>query len=215
MLPLSQKTLLALILFITAIFVSQWATPELFENRKIVPAELESAWHQILSGTTSTSNWLELTTLLTAALMHGGVDHILFNMLFLWIFAGLVGELLGARWMLTIFFLTAICGSVGDVILRSGEHIPSLGASGAVMGFEGAYLGLAVRWSLPWPRIWPIAHPIPPMRLVILAVVGFGFDISGTITGTPGIAYGAHLGGFIAGLFLTSFITPRPKLDSV
>ena len=83
------------------------------------------------------------------------------------------------------------------------------------MGFEGAYLGLAVRWSLPWPRIWPIAHPIPPMRLVILAVVGFGFDISGTITGTPGIAYGAHLGGFIAGLFLTSFITPRPKLDSV
>lgn len=212
MFPPSQKVLLALILFISTIFIGQLAIPEWFEGRMTVPREVGQAWKNIIGGTGQQSDWQELTTLLTAALLHGGFDHLLFNMLFLWIFAGLVGELLGTRWMIAIFFLTAIGGSVGDVLLRSESRIPALGASGAVMGFEGAYLGLMVRWSLPWPRIWPIAHPIPPIRLGILAVVGFGLDISGNLSGPTGTAHGAHLGGFIVGLFLASFIAPKPKL---
>lgn len=188
--------------------------PERFQSWEAVPHDISVAWQEIRDGSGTGAHWLVLGSLFTAALLHGGVEHILLNMLFLWLFAGLVGELLGTRWMLVIFVVTAICGYVGDALLRSGSTIPSLGASGAVMGFEGAYLGLAVRWSLPWPRIWPIAHPIPPMRLVILALAGFFLDISGVVGGQTGIAYGAHLGGFISGLFLTSFVTPKPALTS-
>ncbi len=206
----SQRTLLGLIIFINFIFIGQIVSPVFFSKGEFVPTKFEAAWQAISAGKSAPADWLELTTLYSAALLHGSVSHLLFNMLFLWVFAGLVGELLGVRWLLAIFSITAVVGYLGDAILRADSNIPALGASGAVMGFEGAYLGLAVRWSLPWPHIWPIAYAIPPLNLVILAVVGFGIDISGTINGYGGIAYGAHLGGFISGLFLTSFITPAP-----
>ena len=212
MFPPSQKVLLGLIIAIFGIYLGQLLDPELFVGRKSVPADLALAWQQLLIGDADSQTFLILTTPLSAALMHGGWDHIIYNMLFLWVFAGLVGELLGTRWMLAIFFITAITGYVGDAILRSGSLVPALGASGAVMGFEGAYLGLAVRWSLPDPKIWPIAHAIPPVRLMIVAGIGFALDISGTIGGASGIAYGAHLGGFLAGLFLTSFVARSPRL---
>ena len=210
--PPSQKVLLGLIILIFAVFLGQILTPELFIGRKSVPADLSLAWNQLISGNVSSETFLTLSTTLSATLMHGGWDHIIYNMLFLWVFAGLVGELLGTRWMLAIFLLTGISGYIGDAILRSGSPIPALGASGAVMGFEGAYLGLAVRWSLPDPKIWPIAHAIPPIRLMILAGVGFALDISGVIGGASGIAHGAHLGGFVVGLFLTSFVARSPRL---
>lgn len=212
-LPLSQKLLLGFILLMIAIFVGQILSPEQFLTRASVPFEVESAWNELCSGKAASSSWLTLSTLFTAALLHGGWDHILYNMIFLWVFAGLVGELLNSRWMFVIALTTAVCGSIGDLILRQGSSIPCLGASGMVMGFEGAYLGLATRWSLPWPRIWPIAHPIPPIRLCILAGIGFYFDITGVIGPSSGTAHGAHLGGFLAGLFITAFIAPAPKLS--
>ena len=212
MFPFSQKVLLGLIILIFVVFLGQIVAPESFMGRESVPADLAQAWQQLVSGNAHSQTFLTLTTPLSAALMHGSWDHIIFNMLFLWVFGGLVGELLGTRWMLGIFILTAFAGYIGDAILRSGSMIPALGASGAVMGFEGAYLGLAVRWSLPEPKIWPIAHPIPPVRLMILAGVGFALDISGVIGGASGIAHGAHLGGFLVGLFLTSFVARKPHL---
>ena len=211
-LPLSQRVLLGLIAFMLMVFLGQLFFPESFFDRAAVPVDLASAWHQLIQGEADFETFAIFSTTLTATLMHGGWDHIIFNMLFLWIFAGLVGELLGTRWMLIIFFLTAISGYVGDAILRADSTVPALGASGAVMGFEGAYLGLAVRWSLPDPRIWPIAHPIAPIRLMILAVGGFVLDISGAVGGGSGIAHGAHLGGFLGGLFLTSFVVRSPRL---
>ncbi|MGJ8726445.1 MAG: rhomboid family intramembrane serine protease [Roseibacillus sp.] len=213
MFPLCQKVLLGLICLIFVVFLGQIFVPELFDDQTSVPRDLAEAWNQLISGNTDAQVFQTLSTTLSATLMHGSWDHIIYNMLFLWVFAGLVGELLGTRWMLAIFLFTAIAGYVGDAILRSGSVVPALGASGAVMGFEGAYLGLAVRWSLPKPKIWPIAHPIPPLRLVILAGVGFALDISGAVGGSSGIAHGAHLGGFLGGLFLTSFVVRSPRLN--
>jgi len=175
------------------------------------PQKTAQAWQQITSGQAQPEDFMALSTLLTGALLHGSWEHILYNLLSLWIFAGLVGELIGARWMSALLLITALCGSLGDLFLRAGSHIPSLGASGMVMGFEGAYLGLAVRWTLPNPYIWPISYPIPPSRLMIMAAVGFALDISGTISGTGNTAYGAHLGGFLSGLLFTSFIIGRPR----
>ena len=207
----AHRVLLALILVIALIFGAQCTSSDELSSYEAVPLDLQHAGEAIIGGEGQLKDWQTLTTLFTAALLHGSVSHIATNMLFLWIFAGLVGELLGWRWMLAIFCITAICGTIGDAILRHGSEIPVIGASGALMGFEAAYLGLAVRWSLPNPWIWPIAHPIPPLNLAILAVGSFFLDISGVAGPDTGIAYGAHLGGFLAGLFLTCFVTPKPK----
>ncbi len=114
--------------------------------------------------------------------------------------------------MFITFVFTAICGGICHVALNPTEQIPMLGASGAVMGFEGLYLGMAVRWRLPDPHVWPIARPVPPSRLVLLAVLGLVMDFAEYLGGGSGVAYGAHLGGFIAGMVLGASIVPMPRV---
>jgi membrane associated rhomboid family serine protease len=114
--------------------------------------------------------------------------------------------------MLLIFTFTAIGGGVAHVLMNGGDSTPMLGASGAVMGFQGAYLALATRWTLPDPHVWPIARPVPPSKLALIAVVGVGIDYFAIMRGMDSnIAYGAHIGGFTSGLFLAGIAAPRPR----
>ncbi len=177
-----------------------------------VPGEVVRSWENVVAGRSTAADWRELGTLLSCAFLHGSFEHIASNMVFLWIFAALVSELLGWRWMLLIFVLTAVAASVTHTAMNSEEFIPMLGASGAVMGFEGAYLGLAVRWKLPDPHIWPMARPIPPGHLALIAVIGVSIDYLAIANGQDmGIAYGAHVGGFSMGLLMAALIAPRPR----
>lgn len=175
-----------------------------------VPADVMEALRSLRSGDFSGS--AALFTLITAALLHGDVGHLLGNMLYLWIFAAIAAELLGHRWVMLVFIFTALCGSACHVALNPKETIPMLGASGAVMGFEGLYLGMAVRWRLPNPHVWPIARPVPPAHLAAIGVLGLLFDLSGHLGGDQGIAYGAHLGGFIGGMVLGAAVVPMPRV---
>lgn len=176
----------------------------------VVPADVMEALRSLRSGDFSGS--AALFTLITAALLHGDVGHLLGNMLYLWIFAAIAAELLGHRWVMRVFIFTALCGSACHVALNPEETIPMLGASGAVMGFEGLYLGMAVRWRLPDPHVWPIARPVPPAHLAAIGVLGLLFDLSGYLGGDQGIAYGAHLGGFIGGMVLGAAVVPMPRV---
>ena len=107
--------------------------------------------------------------------------------------------------------LTAIGGGITHTAMNPEVAGPMVGASGVVSGFMGAYLGLSVRWHLPDPHIWPIARPVPPTNLAILAVIFVAIDYRAIFAQTASMtAYGAHVGGFTMGLFLASFITPRP-----
>ncbi len=202
--------LLALIGLLLGIHAAQTAgSPNWDDAFMVVPAQIVASWQQLLSGAFDAGDAFTLGTLFTSALLHGDIAHVLYNCLFLWIFAGLVLSELGPRWLFSIFAITAVTGSLFHTFLNAAHSIPMLGASGAVMGFEGAYLGLALRRHLPDPEIWPLAHPIPPLQLVAFAVLGLIFDFAGLMElGDSGIAYGAHIGGFIGGLFLTSFVTP-------
>lgn len=206
-----QGPLLALIAGISAVFFLQVMLGEsAFGPFMAVPGEVTDAWNAIRAGDYSSGSAFEMFTLLSHAFLHGGADHLLGNMIFLWIFAALAAELLGHRWMFVVFIVTALCGGICHVALNAGEYTPMLGASGAVMGFEGLYLGMAVRWHLPDPHVWPMARPIPPGQLAMLGVLGLGMDFMGFMGGSLGVAYGAHLGGFIGGIVMGGAIVPKP-----
>jgi membrane associated rhomboid family serine protease len=159
-----QGPLLVLIGVIMLVFAAQMAMDETaFDGMMVVPAEVTAAWNALRNGNPGGAG--ELATLIGHAFLHAGLDHLLGNMLFLWIFAALASELLGARWMLAVFVITAACGGICHVGLNADEAIPMLGASGAVMGFEGLYLAMAVRWHLPDPHVWPMSnHHAPTHR---------------------------------------------------
>lgn len=205
--------MLALILVICLAHVPQmFYDNEVFMRFEVVPAEVCSSWSALRAGDFKSVSAGEFATLLSYAFLHGDVDHLLGNMLFLWIFAALAAELIGHRWMLAVFAITAISGGIVHVLLNRDDIVPMLGASGAVTGFEGLYLGMAARWHLPHPHVWPMSRPVPPANLAILAGLNYFLDFSGYISGPSGIAHGAHLGGFIAGMALGGFIVPMPRL---
>lgn len=178
----------------------------------VIPFEIAGAWEALRSGGADGIPWSEFGTLLSYALLHGDAGHLIGNMIFLWIFAALAAELLGHRWMLFTFVFTAVTGGICHVALNPEGFFPMLGASGAVTGFEGLYLAMAVRWSLPDPHVWPIARPIAPMRLAALGILGLALDFMGYTSGVTGVAYGAHLGGFIGGILLGGAVVPMPKV---
>ncbi len=208
-----QGPLLGLIVLIFVIFGFQAAAgPDWYQGLMTVPGEVAESWRSLLDGNLTADNFRTLGTLLSSAFLHGNPEHVFFNMLFLWVFAALAAELLGQRWMFILFIVTAISGSIFHTILNAEHFIPMLGASGAVMGFQGAYLGLAIRWKLPDPHVWPMSRPIPPAHLAAIAVIGVTMDFMSIMNhDQSNIAFGAHIGGFLAGLFLTSFVTPAPK----
>jgi membrane associated rhomboid family serine protease len=158
-------------------------------------------------------------TLLTSMFMHGGIAHILGNMWFLWIFGDNVEDALG-HLRYTVYYL--ICGILASlahvfatVFLRQDAMIPSLGASGAISGVLGGYVLL-----FPHRRVTVILFRILTQVPAYVAVgIWFLFQlISGLGALGPGsqaggVAYGAHIGGFVAGLVLVKvFAIGRPPV---
>ena len=208
-----QGPLLGLIAVMFGIFLFQELRGiEWYVSFVAVPARITESWQDLRSGIAGMRDFKNLGPLLSYAFLHASADHIVYNMLFLWIFAALAVELLGNRWMFGIFLFTAICGGILHVVLNAGDFSPMLGASGAVMGFQGAYLGLATRWHLPQPHIWPMSRPVPAGQLALIGAGGVVFDYVSLMSHSPGnIAYGAHIGGFVGGLVLAALAAPKPQ----
>jgi membrane associated rhomboid family serine protease len=161
-------------------------------------------------------------TLLTSMFMHGGIAHIFGNMLFLWIFGDNLEDRLGhVRYL--IFYL--VCGVLAGlahvfttVALAGNEEnllVPSLGASGAISGVLGGYLLLfptrRVMVIISWFVTAVPAFIAIGLWFVFQLIAGLGMLGAGAKAG--GVAYGAHIGGFIAGLILIKLfeIGKRPR----
>jgi membrane associated rhomboid family serine protease len=160
-------------------------------------------------------------TLLTSMFMHGGIAHLLGNMLYLWIFGDNIEHAMGRTKYLIFYLLCGVLASLGHVYttleFRGNSLIPSLGASGAISGVLGGYLLL-----FPQRRVTVI---ILRMITEVPAIVAIGFwFLFQVINGVGmlgagsraggGVAYAAHIGGFIAGLVLVMFFIgkhSRPK----
>src|SRR4051794_30423295 len=146
-------------------------------------------------------------TLLTSMFLHGGIAHILGNMWFLWIFGDNIEDALGHVRYLLFYLVCGVLASLAHVAsvlaLHNNPNIPSLGASGAISGVMGAYLLL-----LPSNRVTVILGRVLTEVPAFVAVgVWFVFQVISGLgalgdTRPSGVAYGAHIGGFLAGLAL-------------
>lgn len=150
-------------------------------------------------------------TLITSMFMHGGIGHILGNMLFLWIFGDNVEDRLGHLQYLLFYIIVGILASLAHVatcvLLKSDLLTPSLGASGAISGVMGAYLIFYPNNSVT-VLIFRFVTTVPAIVAVGLwfAMQLFSSFMELGAGEGGGVAYGAHIGGFIAGLPLAFFI---------
>jgi len=172
-----------------------------------IPTQVGAAAGALMEGHLDLAGVKTFSTLVTSMFLHGDVEHILFNMIFLWTFGILTSELLGQWRALAVFVVCGICGAIVHICLNPDSSAPMIGASGAISGFEGVYLGLALRWQLPWAEVWPLAHPVPPLQLGAFALVGFVGDLLLFANHDQHIAYGAHLGGFLSGVAIAALVT--------
>jgi len=148
----------------------------------------------------------DFLTLFTAMFMHGGWLHLGSNMLYLWIFGDNVEDRFGHVKFLIFYLLSGLAATFAQLAVSLDSSVPNLGASGAIAGVLGAYILL-----YPKQRV-RVMQGQRVIQLPALAVIGLWFVLQlfsgvGSIANTAqtggGIAYMAHIGGFVAGFLLT------------
>ena len=145
--------------------------------------------------------------------MHGGLFHIAWNMLYFWIFGNNIEERLGHVRFIFFYLFCGVAAAFSHALLSPGSNIPMIGASGAIAGMLGAYILL-----YPMAKIHTLVllgFYITVIKIPALIVIGFwaiiqvvsGLISQGTTQG--GIAFFAHVGGFVAGLATIKLWQPR------
>src|SRR5205085_1683720 len=147
-------------------------------------------------------------TLLTSMFLHGGIAHLLGNMLFLWIFGDNIEDALGHLRYLVFYLVCGVLASLAHVMVTyaygGNTEIPSLGASGAISGVLGGYIMLYPfrRVTVLLFRIFTEVPAYVAIGIWFLFQLISSFGALGGGTQIGGVAYGAHIGGFIAGVVL-------------
>ncbi len=152
-----------------------------------------------------------LLTLVTAQFLHGSILHIFFNMLFLLVFGPEIEYLTGHVRFVAFYLACGILGGIADISVMTGSHVPGIGASGAIAGVLGAYLvrfpTRGIETIVPLGCL-PLFVRLPAYLVIGLWAItqfvhGFG-SLSERVLSEQGggTAYFAHIGGFLAGIFL-------------
>jgi membrane associated rhomboid family serine protease len=143
-------------------------------------------------------------TIFTSMFMHAGWVHLGGNMLYLWIFGDNVEDRFGPIKFLVFYLLCGIAATGAQLAFSLGSDIPNLGASGAIAGVLASYLVLFPQASVS-VLMGRIITPLPALMVIGLwFVIQFFSGVASIGTAdTGGVAYMAHIGGFVAGLVLT------------
>ena len=160
------------------------------------------------------------TTLLTSMFLHGGWGHLGGNMLFLWIFGDNIEHRLGHLRFAIFYVVCGLAASAAHIVFNSGSSVPAVGASGAISGVLGGYLLMFPR-NRVFVLTWGGVVAVPAMFMLGLWIVmqfisGVGSIAATQQTAGGGVAYMAHIGGFIAGLLFAPLFAAgraRPRLD--
>jgi len=161
--------------------------------------------------------WL---TILTSMFMHGGLLHILGNMLFLWIFGNNVEDSMGRPRFVVFYLLGGVAALLAQTLFNPDAAVPTIGASGAVAAVLGGY-------ALLYPRarvvtLILIIFFITVLELPALLVLGLWFvlqlfyagaEFAQPVSGEGGVAYFAHIGGFLIGMLLIKVFANRVHED--
>jgi membrane associated rhomboid family serine protease len=162
-------------------FVKQWS---------VIPADVSAGRH--------------LVTLVTAMFMHAGWLHIIGNMVFLWAFGPEIEDAMSRPRFLTFYLLTGLAASVAQIAAMPSSTVPNLGASGAIAGVMGAFLITYPRDQIRTLVLFGWLAQITVIPAVLLIGLWFLtqlFSEVGAVAAaqTGGVAYAAHVGGFILG----------------
>jgi membrane associated rhomboid family serine protease len=198
---------LTLIAINIVVFVYELSVPDpnaLFHSAGVVPQEFATGRDIPPAAPFGTF----YSTLITSMFLHGGWLHLGSNMLFLWIFGDNVEDHLGRLRYVLFYFVCGLVASVTQIYFNLGSPIPSVGASGAIAGVLGGYIVLFPRARVR--TLLFIGPFITMFRIPALILIGFWFVtqvISGVAsigesaqTAASGVAFWAHVGGFIAGI---------------
>ena len=220
--PLVNVILIAINVLVFVVFQGMGSNDNFTMAFSTVPAEIVSGQDVVTEGRTLEMSTSEgprqvtvpglgktpipvYLTILTAMFMHGGIAHLLGNMWFLWIFGDNIEHDLGRVRYLAFYLVCGLLATLAHVLLnRSGPSamIPSLGASGAISGVMGAYLVLHPRRRVT-VLLLRVVTQVPGFVAVGLWFVFQVISGLSMLSGAEsGVAYGAHIGGFVAGAVL-------------
>ena len=154
--------------------------------------------------------WLSI---LVSMFLHGSILHILGNMLFLWVFGNNVEDRLGKAKFVLFYFGAGVAATYAQSYIFPSSAVPLVGASGAIAGILGAYLLMFPRARIHSLAI--IVFFITWIELPAWVMIGFWFALQllssvGSVAGDAGVAYMAHVGGFLAGMVLLLIFRPKP-----
>ncbi len=201
----------ALIAINVFVFFQQIVTPD---------TEAFVATYALIPSKVNFANPATLFPFITSMFLHGGFLHIISNMWFLWVFGDNVEGYLGTFKYLLLYFASGILGSLAQFLLMRDSPIPTLGASGAIAGVLGAYYVMFPESKIK--TLLPVFGFISFVTVSAPFMLGYWFIlqvISGAVslpsTGSMGgVAFFAHIGGFIAGFVLAKILKPR-NIDTI
>ena len=204
--PVVTYFIIGLCVFIFLIQLSSdaYTTGELFYSYGLIPSVLMGN-NQLPLDLYSIPSWL---TIFSSMFMHGGFMHLIGNMLYMWIFADNIEDSLGPSNFLIFYLLAGIGAGMTQVLMDTNSQIPMVGASGAIGGILGAYL-------INYPNakvlvLIPFGFFSQLIKIRALYVLGFWFILQ-FISSGGGVAYAAHIGGFVSGIILILFFNKKNK----
>ena len=180
----------------------------------VMPAHITG----LLSGMSRVSAPAALLPVFTSMFLHASWLHLIANMWVLWIFGDNIEDYLGHFRYILFYLFSGIAAAVTHTILNAGSRVPSVGASGAIAGVMGAYFLLYPRARVL--TLVPLLFFFTFWWLPAWIVLGYWFLVqflSGTATAiaysqsSGGIAFWAHVGGFVAGMVLIKIFPARPR----
>ena len=163
-----------------------------------------------------------LATLVTSMFLHGSWSHIIGNMLYLWIFGDNVEDRCGHGRFVVFYLLCGFAAGFGQILMNPGSMVPTIGASGAIAGVMGAYFVLyphsRVLTFIPFP-LFDVVE-VPAIFLLgfwfLMQLFNAGAVAASAGTGGGGVAFAAHVVGFVVGLggiFLFRKREPRQQWE--
>ena len=183
------------LVFLYELTLSQIQLEQFYMTYGVVPA-------QIMQGQ-------NLISLLTSMFLHGGWLHIISNMIFLIVFGDNIEATLGKVLYIGFYLLGGLAGSAAHIVFNMGAQLPSLGASGAIAALLGAYVVMFPQSQVKVLFIFGIFARVTRVAAILFA--GFWFvtqlfsgvaSLGPTTAQSGGVAYWAHIGGFVLGLIV-------------